>query len=175
MIRPTLSEEERKTHPARFALAEIINLYEDSLRFEPIYRVAFQVEDPKDMAQAFADYLDDNEGSEGAAEFMVCFAGGYANVSTDALPTVMETETIDRFLELYKAKHPGITVDYVHGYQDVIAMSDKEHVLAFIHAPMEKEDLPWYISRYGILPKKSFSMGHAREKRYYLECRKITR
>lgn len=174
-IRPALSLEERKTHPARFALVEITNLYDDSLQFEPIYRVAFHVKDPMDLAQSFADYLKENEGGEGSASFRVCYPGGYAEISTDAMPTPIEVETVDRFLTLYKEENPELTVDYVHGYADAVALSDQEQVVALITAPFAKEALPWYIASYGVLPKKTFSMGQAREKRYYLECRKIVK
>ena len=77
------------------------------------------------------------------------------------------------FLSDYSARHPEITVDYIHGEDSLRALAQKPNTVCFLFEGMHKDEFFPSIMRDGALPRKTFSMSHARDKRYYLECRKI--
>ena len=81
--------------------------------------------------------------------------------------------TVDEFIEYFMARHSEARVDYVHDEPAVRALT-RQGGVAFLLPPFEKSDLFKGIVMGGVLPRKTFSMGHAEEKRYYIECRKIT-
>ena len=82
-------------------------------------------------------------------------------------------ETLQQFIDKYLAEHPGAEVDYIHGSRTVEALSAKENTVGFLFSGMAKDDLFRTVIREGSLPRKTFSMGHAEDKRFYLECRRI--
>ena len=82
--------------------------------------------------------------------------------------------TLQNFLDRYVEAHPEAEVDYIHGEESLISLARGENALGFIFDGMEKSQLFKTVLCDGALPRKTFSMGHARDKRYYLECRKIT-
>lgn len=160
-IKETLREDERKIHPARFALAEFLNIYDEGIRFEPIYRYVKGVDTEK-----FAKGLN--------------FCGRYMIVTgketiikdgTSSLPEIISG--IDAYIKDYIKKNGG-SVDYVHGEKNIrdLIKTDKNSV-GILFDGMDKRDLFKYVSEKGALPKKTFSMGEGVEKRYYLESKKI--
>ena len=149
-VRGDLSPEERLTHPARFALAELVNVHDPALDFEPIHRVIFDTD-----AAAFPEALREaRAGWDGAA------------------PLGDRVAAADRFCRAYIAAHGG-RVDYVHGDAEAAEMGARPGCGAVLLPPVEKDGLFLSVLLNGSLPKKSFSMGTARDKRYYLECRRI--
>ena len=80
--------------------------------------------------------------------------------------------TVDEFIEYFMARHSEARVDYVHDEPAVRALT-RQGGVAFLLQPFEKSDLFKGIVMGGVLPRKTFSMGHAEEKRYYIECRRI--
>lgn len=149
--RETLPENERETDPARFALVEIENIHEPSLDFEPIHRVIF-----------------DTDTSAFAAEITAHRTEWEAEDKTLG----ERVAAAESFCRAYIAAHGGY-IDYIHGDDTARSLGEKPNCAAVLLPPVEKSGLFLSVLKNGALPKKSFSMGNARDKRYYLECRKI--
>ena len=81
--------------------------------------------------------------------------------------------TVQNFLDLYTSQHSGVTIDYIHGEDTVKALAQKENTVGIIYDGMTKDMLFKTVICDGALPRKTFSMGHAYDKRFYIECRKI--
>ena len=171
-VKAAIGAEAAKDHPTRYALAEVVNLHDDALRFEPIYRVVFDC-DPNALLNDLNRYVNALDGNA-APQTMLC-----VRVDGDVSLTVAHPEqqltvgTLQAFLTLYAKEHPEVTVDYIHGEDSLRALAQKENAIGFLFDGMRKDELFRTVIYDGALPRKTFSMGHARDKRYYLECRKI--
>ena len=164
--------EEAKRSPARYALCEVVNLHDDALQFEPIYRVVFNV-DPIDVINELRKYAETLKGSAPAQKLTMVsriFDSEYEIPHPEAQLTV---GTLQNFLDRYVEAHPEAEVDYIHGEESLISLARGENALGFIFDGMEKSQLFKTVLCDGALPRKTFSMGHAHDKRYYLECRGI--
>ncbi len=155
---------------ARYALVEVVNIHDESIEFEPIYRVLFHV-DAEDFIEKFSSYTD-THGS-GIRQTFRCItpeADGELEVkSTAKLPV----GTLQGFIDLYMKEHPEVGIDYIHGEEVVESLCKEQGTLGFLFDGMEKDELFPAIAADGSLPRKTFSMGHAKDKRYYIEARKI--
>ena len=164
--------DEAKSSPARYALCEVVNLHDEALQFEPIYRVVFNV-DPVDVVnelRKYSELLRGNAPAQKVQIFSEIFDSEYEFTRPEAQLTV---GTLQNFLDKYTEAHPEAEVDYIHGEQSLIALARKENAIGFIFSGMEKSQLFKTVLFDGALPRKTFSMGHAHDKRYYLECRRI--
>lgn len=161
-IKKNLSEREKENHPARYCLCEVENLYDDGIVFEPIHRVVFGV------GEEFIKYCEENLKGEAEAEFVYKGKSFYVKRSSSTPQAIAD---IQRVIDEYLSKNGG-TQDYVHGREHTLSVADETGVAVFMPA-LEKSDLFAYISQGKILTRKSFSMGEAEEKRYYLECKMI--
>lgn len=177
-LRAGLSEAERAGHPARWALAEVVNLHDAALCFEPIHRALFGVNPEmvrKRWEQAAARAgLSPQLRPEAAGESGLRMLSGQEEKSmvfgqTDALPLAV----LQDFLDEYLNAHPEASIDYIHGEEALRTLCKEPDTLGFLLEGMEKERLFPHIARNGVLPRKAFSMGEAQEKRYYMEARKI--
>ena len=159
-----------KEHPARFALAEIVNLHSDSLKFEPIHRVIFDV-DAEQFVKEFKSYLSaDNTPDKQWAEVVI---GGKAEkLFIHDVKSNLSVGSVQNFIDCY-LKEFGGKVDYIHGNEVVYDLSKKQNSVGILLGSMQKEELFPTVILDGALPRKTFSMGHACDKRFYLECRKI--
>lgn len=164
-LKPSLSDDEKKNHPMRFALCEIVNLYEDSLVFEPIYRVIFGCDTSLLASEA--------EKTDGEYSYSVEF------VSKEKSGNILlrsachiESGAVTEFLEDFISKHGG-KIDYIHGDDTARAFGREEGNAAFMVRCLAKEELFATVNKFGPLPKKTFSMGNAEEKRFYTEARKL--
>ena len=157
--------------PARYALIEVVNIHDDAMKFEPIYRVAFNV-DPDELLSELTKYLDALDGSaeEQKIEYFCKNASGA--LIAKAPVRQLTVGTLQDFLDIYVASHKGASVDYIHGESSVKSLIT-ESSIGFIFSGMSKSELFKTVIYDGALPRKTFSMGHAEDKRYYLECRKI--
>lgn len=166
LIKPTLAEEEMEAHPARYALVEIVNLHDDTLVFESIHRLLENVNDSQlnNIAQTIGlgDDLLPYYRNGGQGMFLVDY--------NSRLCAAVVQEGLTKFME----ENPDIKIDYIHGDDTASKLSLKEHVITFILPAFDKNVLFATVIADGALPRKSFSMGHAHEKRFYLEARKIT-
>ena len=175
-IRGTLSEKERKTHPARFALCEIENIHDPALEFEPIHRLITGTT-PEELYDGWERYAAERgmilaEEGEGHTFEMA--------IRKDEYPVVVKNpegaipcETIQLFLDEYLRTHPGVNIDYIHGEQNLRKLAEKKDAVGFLLPRMEKGEFFETVRRLGVLPRKTFSMGEADEKRFYMECKKI--
>lgn len=166
-LKKTLPEEEYRAHPARYALVEVVNLHDVSLEFEPIHRVVFDVDEEKLLA-ALASQC----GSTDGQRVLVCNNGQKKALRFNAAVSNLPVGTLQAFLDAYIAENGG-RVDYIHGNEVVEELSSKPGNIGFLLEAMPKEELFKTVVLDGALPRKTFSMGHAWDKRFYLECRKI--
>ena len=159
-------------HPARYALVEVVNLHDPALHFEPIYRVMFNV-DPNDVLSALEQYSFELHGNAAPqqARFLSAERRGTIHFGTPTEQLVVGT--LQTFIDRYLASHPEASVDYIHGTKSVEALATKERAVGFLFSGMEKGQLFGAVMRDGALPRKTFSMGAAADKRYYTECRRI--
>ncbi|MBQ6498384.1 MAG: DUF1015 domain-containing protein [Ruminococcus sp.] len=155
---------------ARYALVEVVNIHDDSIQFEPIYRVLFNV-DAEDFIEKFSAYTD-SKGSMSYQDFEYITAecsGELKVKSTAKLPV----GTLQGFIDRYMKDNPEVKIDYIHGKDVVRNLCAQKGTLGFIFEGMGKDELFPAITADGSLPRKTFSMGHAEDKRYYIEARKI--
>lgn len=172
-LKKGLSDEEAAVHPARFSMVEVINLHESSLVFEPIHRVIYNCSGAE-IAGAFKKFLIENgftckEGDQ--VRFIS--SGGGEQVSIDGLEGRLPVDVLQRFLDEYAAQHPDCGLDYIHGENHVMELVQKNHGVGILLQPIDKFSLFPAIAAGGALPRKTFSIGEADEKRFYIECRKI--
>eukprot|EP00438_Fugacium_kawagutii_P017782 Skav205865 [mRNA] locus=scaffold766:160519:163899:+ [translate_table: standard] len=173
-------------HPARHALVELVNIHDPGMTMEPIHRLLFNVDVQKALEDFQCDMKKRNwevqvrpghtlqgtkEPGIHAIEFRSKNFSGILAVKSDL---ILEVATLTAWLDPYLAAHSEISVDYVHG-EEVIAekTSGDEKTLAFLFPIMDKNDLVRTVVREGVLPRKTFSMGAADEKRFYFECQRI--
>lgn len=158
--------------PSRCALVELVNLHEESLEFEPIHRVCFGV----DAKQLLADLLQAYPGAHygaGIGHTILYVWAEEAGQITIPNPTAqLEVGTLQDFLDRWLKDHDG-SVDYVHGADVTRELGKKKGNIGFLLPAMEKDQLFKTVIFDGVLPRKTFSMGEAHDKRFYLEARKI--
>ncbi len=160
-------------HPARFALAELVDLHDGALEFEPIYRVVFGADGDALVADMMRAYPEMIEGDAPGHTFDVLY-GTTVRRMTHPTPTAqLPVGTLQSFLDAWLAQHPEAEVDYIHGIEATKALAAGTRAVGFLFDGMEKDDLFRTVIFDGALPRKTFSMGEAEEKRYYLECRAI--
>ncbi len=164
--------EAAKSHPARYALCEVVNLHDDALRFEPIYRVVFGADVPSLLAE-LEGYLASLHGLAAPQRMTAVGAFGERELSVSAPVSQLCVGTLQAFLTDYTARHPEVTVDYIHGEDSLRTLAEQPNAVGFLFEGMQKDELFRTVIYDGALPRKTFSMGHAPDKRYYIECRKI--
>ena len=166
------SPEQWESLPARYALVELVNLHDESLEFEPIHRVVFDVE-PEHLLR---DLISANPGAHyGQGEGHVLeyiYAGGEGCVTIPDPAAQLPVGTLQSFLDEYLSSHGG-RVDYIHGADVTRTLSEQTGSIGFLLPAMGKEELFPTVIHDGVLPRKTFSMGEAHDKRFYLEARKI--
>ncbi len=171
-IKAEIGEEAAKAHPARYALCEIVNLHDEALDFEPIYRVIFGVE-PEKFVDEFEEYLNSLEGTADEQSFEIVFGDECKKLIARTPTAQLAVGTAQNFIDEYLKTHPSATVDYIHGVEVTKNLAKKENAVGLLFDGMEKNMLFKTVICDGALPRKTFSMGHAEDKRYYIECRKI--
>lgn len=143
-IRPGLTEEQRRTHPMRFALVEAISLYDEGLSFHPIHRLLYHV-DPQQV-QAEVGFDAENP------------------------PSLQELQPK---LDLWLERHPEAKLEYIHGREECLRLGAMPGRLPIVFGPFPRDTFFETIRTNGIFVRKSFSIGTADEKRFYLECRRL--
>lgn len=161
-----------KDHPARYALVEVVNLHDDALHFEPIYRAVFGC-DPKALLRELQEYLSTLHGTAAPQELRFLTASKEVSLTVSSPVQQLAVGTLQTFLDAYAEKHPEIEIDYIHGEESLRSLLQNETTVGFLFEGMRKDELFGTVIYDGALPRKTFSMGHAPDKRYYLECRKI--
>lgn len=170
-------------HPARYALAEIVNLHSPALEFEAIHRIVYEADVEKllsEMTEKLGLLFEKEEetvkkdtATVSENQEMYIVQKGRRTRAIITRPTSKLTVgSLQNFLDAYQQNN-AIKMDYIHGMETVVALSEKKDSIGFLLPDMKKEELFPSVMEDGALPRKTFSMGHAEDKRYYTECRKI--
>ena len=194
LIAGGVGEAELAENPVRFALIEVVNIYDKGLTFEPIHRVIFNI-DAGALIKALADALGGTVSEvAGQAELESAVRASSADFGFDYVDeggaqkfVLLRTPIkelavsrlqpeIDKFLkEAGSGTAGGATpeIDYIHGTEEVLGLGKKPGAVGILLPPIAKDSFFETINGRGPLPRKSFSMGEADEKRFYLECRRL--
>ena len=188
-------------HPARWALVELVNLYDPALAFEPIHRLLFGIT-PDDVLEAFGELpgyhcrtLDSPDELISLIQDEQCnnlrlgviSQGHYLLVEAEPVSIAIDAvqPLLDKLIDKYNKQNTRISIDYIHGSDNLCQLSNGkrlsngkqlsngETVTGILLPPFRKHGLFETIARRGSLPQKSFSLGESAEKRFYLECRKL--
>ena len=173
-IREGLSEEEKKDHPARFALAEIVNIHDKGLDFEPIHRVIFNISGEEFIAKAKEYFKDSglelNGDTNGKQSFtVVCEGSSDVTVSLSNPPHTLAVGSVQMMIDSL-----GLECDYIHGEDSVRNLATAGNTGVLVPA-ISKDTFFGTVEKEGVFPRKTFSMGEAFEKRFYLEAKKIVK
>lgn len=172
-LKKVIPEAQWASLPARYALVEVVNLHDEALTFEPIHRVLFHV-DGNELWNTFRAFYPDAHTGGGAGHSIEVRGQGLNGLWTVPDPMArLAVGTLQTFLDAYLKTHPETVIDYIHGDDVARELGSQPGNLAFLLPPMRKEDLFPTVMREGVLPRKTFSMGEAQDKRYYLEARRI--
>ncbi len=154
----------------RFALVEVVNIHNDDIEFEPVYRVLFGV-----SKQQIVSYLLDknaNEKGEKTHTFQVVDRDGESALSLCPI-SKLPVGTLQIYLDEFLKENPQVEIDYIHGTDATRQLCQKENTVGFLFDGMERGELFDAVIADGSLPRKTFSMGAADDKRFYIEGRKI--
>ena len=169
MVKETIDSSLRDNHPARYALAEFVNIHDSAITFEPIHKVIFETS-PDDFItiakETFADFI-------GPGKTIELIAGDKSEKIEIADLTIGQLiDKCEEFCNNYITQFGG-RIDYIHGDTECREMASHAGCAGILLPKMEKSDLFSSVIKSGPFPKKSFSIGHGPDKRYYLECRRI--
>ena len=197
LVKNNAADEQIATDNVRFALVEIVNIYDSGLTFEPIHRVIFNIDNEalieflqKKLGGTIKEVQNAKELEENVKKSWANFGFAYVDKTNCQKYILLETEIkelavsrlqpeIDEFLknavskssdDKKSAKHE---IDYIHGSEEVLKLGEKPSSIGILLPPIAKDSFFETINGRGPLPRKSFSMGEADEKRFYLECRKL--
>ncbi|HZK19871.1 MAG TPA: DUF1015 domain-containing protein [Treponemataceae bacterium] len=178
-------------HPSRYALVEIVNIYDDGLTFEPIHRVLYNVNQSslinyiqEKLAATKTEYSTATELENNIKNSKTSFGFVHTDKNNTCHYTCLETSItdlavsilqplIDDFLKEKTLSKENPRIDYIHGSDEVFRLGEKTNAITILLPPIAKESFFHTIAHTGPLPRKSFSMGEASEKRFYMECRKL--
>lgn len=173
-VKAGLPAPETLTHPARCALAEIVNLRSPALIFEPIHRALFNTDGDK-LIDAFGEYLRARGMSlMPGSDVRFIFGGRETRLSIAGAGDMLPVAVLQPFLDEYLCAHSEASIDYIHGEAELRALCANGCTTGALLSAIDKRALFPSIRAGGVLPRKTFSMGEAREKRYYMECRRIS-
>ena len=178
-LKATLPAKEAAVHPARYAMVELVNIHDDALVFEPVHRVLTNVH-PADVLADWSAYcaahgmaLPFVPPDADAQELRVVSASGEQTAFIAHPDGALPVATLQRYLDDFLRRHPEAAIDYIHGDEVLRRLSRADGAMGFLLPALNKADFFPAIEQLGILPRKTFSMGHAHDKRFYIECRKI--
>ena len=157
-------------HPARYALVEVENIHDEAQVFEPIHRIIMGLDPEKVLADAKDAIC--VEDSDAGFEAKVYIGEKEETIYLDKGKGELAVGVLQEWLDAY-LKENGGDIDYIHDDDAIIALAAKPMSIGFLLPAMEKSQLFRGVIADGSLPRKTFSMGHSREKRYYVEARKI--
>lgn len=167
-VKKTIPAQLAATHPARFALAEAVNIHDKGLDFEPIHRVIFGIKKDGFLAKAGEFFGEDNMGTEGQSFTVVSEGSEDITISLKNAPHTLAVGSVQMLIDKF-----GLNCDYIHGEDSVRKLATGDAVGILVPG-ISKDTFFGTIEAEGVFPRKTFSMGEAFEKRFYLEARKIT-
>jgi hypothetical protein len=178
-----------ESHPARYALVELVNIYDEGLPFHPIHRVLFNADEAaflaglkdyaehgvRKMVDAASAFAAVNAPAEGGAHRIAYVAKKGSGLIEFPRPRAnLAAGTIQQYLDFFLKANPGVGIDYIHGDESLGALATKPGNLGLYLPPVDKSSFFGTVIRDGVMPRKTFSMGEAPEKRFYVEARRIT-
>ncbi len=167
-IKAEIGNERAASHPSRYALCEIVNIHSQALDFEPIHRVIDDC-DPESLLS----YFKENFTGKGEAHTLRIIAEGKEKeIQLDKNEAGISVDPLQKLLDKYLECHSG-NIDYIHGDSSLVKLSQKKGSVGIFCEPISKQGLFDAVKEGGSLPRKTFSMGVAKEKRHYLEARRI--
>jgi hypothetical protein len=179
-------------NPARYGLVELVNVHDSGLEFEAIHRVLFNVNcvHLRQQMETFfaarntplnftlcadlAEVESVADGREGPHSFPIILGGKFGVCVVENPEYTLTVATLQVFLDHYLQENPTARIDYIHGEKAVTDLGSQMGCVGFYLPAISKHDLFKTIALDGALPRKTFSLGEADEKRFYLECRKIS-
>ncbi len=171
-LKAEIGEEKAKNSPARYALCELVNLHDASLEFEAIHRVIFDA-DGDAFLRALEKEYDVSYDENATGQSFKFVKNGETKKVTVLNPTeYLTVATVQKALDAFVPENGG-EIDYIHGEDVVLKLCDKPENFGIILEAMDKSDLYKSVILDGALPRKTFSMGEACDKRFYTEARKI--
>ena len=167
-IKKGLTDEEKENHPARFCLVELENIHDEALEFEPIHRVVFGADADALIDGLLKHYPESSFEDNGGQHIKYVIGDKVGDVYLKNTDSNLAVGSLQNYLDSV-----GCEVDYIHGDQVVCDLAKKENNVGFLLFGMEKGELFDTVIKDGALPRKTFSMGEANDKRYYFEAKKI--
>ena len=164
LIKKGLTDKEIENHPARYALCELQNIHDEAIKFEPIHRFMEYAD------YSFINYLKNNLKGDG--EIKIYFNRKYETISVPSDPTLAIAK-IQKAIDDYMEQDTSVEIDYIHGDEYLIDIVNRKGGVGVFMPRVEKKSLFDYVCHNGVMPRKSFSIGHAESKRYYLEAHKV--
>ena len=166
-VKKGLSKEKQANHPARYALVEANNIYDDGIIFEPIHRILFN------CSNEFVDGL--KQSCNGSSDVSYIYTKEKGKIALKTPKNAAETyQNIQNYIDSYLLKHPETKIDFIHDESSLLDVANKNpRSVAIVMPALGKGDIFEFVAKDMVLPRKSFSMGHASEKRYYLEAKMI--
>ena len=171
-IKMQLTDAECENHPARYSLVELVNIHDAAITFEPIHKVIFGTDNGAFLERAEAEFAAIAGDAETRHTIRLLTGAEERTVEVCGLTIGQLIGQAEEFCQKYMAEFAG-KIDYIHNDDTAIEMGKRDGCAAILLPKMEKSELFPSIIHSGPFPKKSFSIGHAEDKRYYLECRKI--
>ncbi len=166
-IKRAVPKQLQKSHRARFALAELCNVYDPAIDFHAIHRVVFGT-DP----ERFISGLISAASGDGSYVIKYVTQGGGGEFRAKNAPIGDIIGDIQKYIDA-RCGETGCTVDYIHGEEPLLKLSNAPGNVGILLPGMDKGDLFRTVKQRGVFPRKSFSIGEAWDKRFYMECRKI--
>ncbi|MBQ2966862.1 MAG: DUF1015 domain-containing protein [Clostridia bacterium] len=167
-LKKEIGEEKAKNSPARYALCELVNLHDKSLVFEAIHRVVFDVNGNDFIKALEAEYTISYDENAKGQSFIFVFEGKEQKITVTDPTEYLTVATVQKTLDTL-----GGEIDYIHGEDVVKSLCENPKNFGIIFDAMDKADLYKSVILDGALPRKTFSMGDACDKRFYTEARKI--
>lgn len=166
-IKKSLSDAERDMHPARKALVELNNVYDPSISFKAIHRVVLDIE-PAEVLRFLEDAVP--KGTDYQLRWVYNGKSGSIGCKAECIGDMLEAVqgTLDRYVS-----DNGGYIDYIHDEDSVMRLASGDRCFGLLLPSMDKSELFGTVALKGVFPRKSFSVGNPRDKRYYLECRRI--
>lgn len=165
-LKMSLSEEERENHPSRFMLVEMVNLYGDGMDFKPIHRLIYN------PAPDFICGLKKELNGNGKLKIVTGNSTEYIACPDKASMTI---SAVQKYIDRYLKENPETEVEYVHNEKHLMEALAECDGLGIVLPSFPKSELVNFVVNVGNLPKKAFSIGEPEHKRYYLECKYITK
>jgi len=167
-IKKNLTSEQMENHPARYCLVELENIHDEALEFEPIHRVVFGVKPNELIIGLMAYYPESSFENNGGQHIRYVIGDEIGDIYIKNSNSNLAVGTLQNYLDSI-----GYEVDYIHGDDVVCDLAQCDYNIGFLLDGMEKGELFETVIKDGALPRKTFSMGHAWDKRYYFEAKKI--